>query len=211
MGDGAAPQRPPRLRTLEEVRAAIWQDLRRAPRDRFHAWRTPVLATVAAHEHGPQADARTVVLREVDEDAGTLTVFTDARSAKAAQLQRHPVAMLVMWSARLGWQLRCRVRCEMAVEGLLVSSRWARVKLSPAAQDYLSPLPPGAPLSTDAAVEMVPPLGLASGAIASGGTAPREHFAVITAHLDAIDWLELHSDGHRRARFDARGSEWLQP
>lgn len=211
MGDGAASQRPPRLSTLDEVRAAIWQDLRRAPRDRFHAWRTPVLATVAVGDDGPQADARTVVLREVDEDANTLTVFTDARSAKATQLQHHPAATLVMWSPRLGWQLRCRVRCELAVDGLRVSSRWARVKLSPAAQDYLSPLPPGAPLPTDPALAMASHDAPASGAIASGGAAPRDHFAVITAHLDAIDWLELHPDGHRRARFDARGGAWLQP
>jgi len=29
--------------------------------------------------------------------------------------------------------------------------------------------------------------------------------------LTAIDWLELHADGHRRACFDAAGPRWLAP
>ena len=39
----------------------------------------------------------------------------------------------------------------------------------------------------------------------------RDYFAVIEAAIDAIDWLDLHPDGHRRAIFDARGARWVQP
>ena len=39
----------------------------------------------------------------------------------------------------------------------------------------------------------------------------REHFAVVRAEVTAIDWLELHADGHRRARFDNDGATWLTP
>jgi hypothetical protein len=31
------------------------------------------------------------------------------------------------------------------------------------------------------------------------------------AELLSLDWLELHRDGHRRARFDGDGGQWLQP
>jgi hypothetical protein len=34
---------------------------------------------------------------------------------------------------------------------------------------------------------------------------------VLFARVDSLDWLELHRDGHRRARFDADGARWLQP
>jgi hypothetical protein len=34
---------------------------------------------------------------------------------------------------------------------------------------------------------------------------------MVNAQVEALDWLELHPDGHRRARFDATGSRWLQP
>jgi hypothetical protein len=85
----------------------------------------------------------------------------------------------------------------MAVQtgGLQVSSRWARLKLTPAAQDYLSPLPPGSPVAERYEPER----------------ATRSHFAVISARVLSTDWLELHADGPRRAQFGADGARWLQP
>ena len=194
---------PPRLDSLPEIEAAIWRELGRASADRHHAWRTPVLATVA--EDG-SADARTIVLRECDAPARELRLFTDARSAKVRQVAVQPLGTLVMWSARLGWQLRLRARLVAQVEGLAVASRWARLKNSPAAQDYLSPLPPGSPVEApDSGVD-------AAGGPLQRETAPdRAHFAVLTAQVLAIDWLELHAQGHRRASFGSEGASWRVP
>ncbi len=183
-----------RLSTLAEIEDALWRELLGAATDRHHAWRNAVLATVALQDGELAAEARNVVLREADADEKQLVVYTDARAAKAAQLRAHPHGSLVMWSGELGWQLRCRVRLTIEDTGLAVSSRWERLKLSPAAQDYLSPLPPGTPLeATPAAL------------------AQRACFAVITAQVEAIDWLELHPDGHRRALFTGATGRWLQP
>ncbi len=184
---------PPRLQTLPEIEAAVWRDLARASLDRHHEWRTPVLATA----DGAGADARTVVLRETDADARELRLFTDARSAKVGQIGQQPQGMLVMWSRRLSWQLRVRVRLQVQTEGPAVAARWARMKQSPAAQDYLSPLAPGSPLTTPESEPASEP-----------GPA---HFALVTARVEAIDWLELHANGHRRALFDASGGRWLVP
>jgi hypothetical protein len=90
--------------------------------------------------------------------------------------------------------VRCRAHCIFEVDGLSVSSRWQRVRLSPSSQDYLSPLAPGAPL--DAA----PP-----------ALSQRESFAALTARIDRIDWLELHREGHRRAVFGESEAHWVQP
>lgn len=185
--------RAERPATLAAVEAAVWQELARAARDRQHAWRTPVLATGLADG----ADARVVVLREVDVQARTLVFYTDTRSGKVAQLLEKPRATVVMWSPTLSWQLRCRVQLSLDTQGVSVLSRWARLKLSPAAQDYLSPLPPGHTI--DAPVRPTLPRD------------DRGHFGVLFARIDSIDWLELHHDGHRRARFDAEGARWLQP
>ena len=192
-----------RLESIEAVQAAVWRELEQAARSKDHAWRTSVLATA----DGDRADARTVILREVDAPAQLLRLFTDARSAKAAQLQCQPGGLIVMWSAALSWQLRLRVMLTLHTDGLAVSSRWARVKLTPAAQDYLSPLAPGAALGE-----------LGAPGLANDGSAPvtpdresRAHFAVIEAQVTTIDWLELHADGHRRAIFDAAGARWVQP
>jgi hypothetical protein len=89
-------------------------------------------------------DARTVILREIDVDERRMRIYTDERAGKVTQLRKHPLGTLVMWSPKLGWQLRWRVRLDVQNSGLAVSSRWAQIRLSPAAQDYLSPVPPGA-------------------------------------------------------------------
>jgi len=181
----------PRIDSLALIEARLWQELRQAADQPGHEWRTMVLATVT----GDEAQARTVILREADVEAHELIFFTDARSAKVAQMQARPVGTMLCWSSRIGWQLRLRVQLEVQTSGLKVSSRWARLKLTPAAQDYLSPLPPGSPMAEPLTVDR----------------ASRNHFAVVTARVLGIDWLELHADGHRRARFDADGATWLQP
>jgi len=183
---------PDRLADLSEINAALWRELGRAPLDRHHEWRSPVLATVA----GDRADARTVVLRETDADARELRLFTDARAGKVQQIAQHPHGTLAMWSRRLKWQLRVQVLLTVQSEGLGVASRWAKLKNSPAAQDYLNPLPPGSVLDTTAPGREVPERG---------------HFAIVVCSVVAIDWLELHAEGHRRAAFDAAGGRWLVP
>jgi pyridoxamine 5'-phosphate oxidase len=180
----------PPLPSLQQIEASIWRELAAASVDKGHGWRTAVLATRDAEG----ADARTVVLREVDAEARELIFFTDARSPKVAQLQAHSLGTLVLWSAPLSWQLRLRVRLTLASSGLKVSSRWARLQFTAAAQDYMAHLAPGTAL-TDAKVER----------------GSREHFAVVTAQVLAVDWLALSADGHKRAAFDDGGSRWLVP
>ena len=185
-----------RLATLAAIESEVWCQLEHATHDKHHAWRTPVLATV----NGESADARTVILREVDARQKQLLTFTDDRAGKVAQLVRHPHGTLVMWSPALSWQLRCRVLLSLEMTGLAATSRWARIKLTPAAQDYLARLPPGAPLDASGAPDL------------NATNAPkREYFAVISAQVMAIDWLELQRDGHRRAVFDGAGARWVQP
>ena len=182
-----------RLSSLAAIEAEVWAELARACADKAHPWRTPVLATVTADLAG---DARVVILREVDVAQRRMLVFTDARSEKAAQMRAHPHGTLLMWSAPLGWQLRCRVQLSLETTGLAATSRWARIKHSPAAQDYMSPLPPGAALPALAPVHVAP---------------QREFFGVITAQVTRIVWFVLHADGHRRAHLDGAASGWLQP
>jgi pyridoxamine 5'-phosphate oxidase len=181
----------PQADDLAAIQARLWAELALAAQTRGHGWRTPVLATVGG---SAGCDARVVVLREADADQRELVFYTDARSPKAAQITNHPTAVMVMWSAELGWQLRLGVQLSLETSGLAVSSRWARLKMTPAAQDYLSPLAPGSPLAHPAPER---------------GT--RENFALVIATVQTIDWLSLDPAGHRRAIFDAAGARWVQP
>lgn len=182
------------LNSLPEIEAAIWRELQAASHTRGHAWRTAVLAT----REGDGADARTVVLRDVDEATRTLLIYTDARSPKAQQMVAHPQGTLVMWSATMAWQLRLRVRLQLQTDGLALTSRWARLKLTPAAQDYLSPLAPGSTLASP--LPSAPPT-----------SENRNHFAMIAAVVQSIDWLELDPAGHRRAVFEDDRQRWVAP
>ena len=179
-----------RIDSLALIETQLWQELQRAAGQAGHDWRTMALATVEDNV----AQARTVMLREADSAARELIFFTDARSPKVAQIQAQPVGTLLCWSSRISWQLRLRVHLEVQTAGLKVSSRWARLKLTPAAQDYLSPLPPGSPVAERYEPER----------------ASRSHFAVVTARALSTDWMELHADGHRRAHFGPGGARWLQ-
>ncbi len=179
-----------RIESLQLVQTACWRELERAARERDHAWRVLSLATI----EGDRAASRSVVLREAVQQRHELIFYCDTRSAKVAQMRAHPLGTLLAWSPLMHWQLRLEVTLQVADSGLEVSSRWARVKLSPSAQDYLAALPPGTPVDRY-----------------SPERATREHFAVVMAHVTGVDWLELHADGHRRARFDTQGARWLAP
>jgi len=178
--------------TPAELPARIWQELQRATVDRHHEWRTPVLASVDA-DGLPQA--RTVVLRRADADARALTCFTDARSPKCAELQARPQAALVFWSQRLGWQLRVRAQATVHTDGPAVQAAWERVRQSAAASDYLMPRAPGAPLDGPAA----------------DAVSDRHHLAIVQLQVHAIDWLELHRDGHRRGHWDGSSADRAEP
>ena len=114
-----------RIESLALVETCIWQELQQAAQQPGHEWRHMALATV----EGQVAQARTVVLREVDISAGELMFFTDARSAKVQQMHANAQSTLLCWSTRIGWQLRLHVALEVETGGLKVSSRWARLKL----------------------------------------------------------------------------------
>ncbi len=175
---------------LARIEAAVWQELGQAVRTKGHPWRYAVMATA----DGARADARTVVLREFDEAARELMIFTDARSPKVRQLGVQSQAMLVLWHPGPGWQLRLEAEVTVETSGLAVSSRWARLKMTPAAHDYLSPLPPGSTVERP---------------LPQRGT--REHFAILRARITRADWLELGPQGQRRAGFDGEGRRWLVP
>ena len=192
----------PRSQELDEIEASIWSELEKcvATRPRSepgedaneppHEWRVAVLATV---DEG-QADARSLVLREVDAAERRLIFYTDARSPKVRQIEQSPQGTLIFYSRELGWQLRMQVRLNIETDGLAVSSRWAKLQTSAGARDYLSVAAPGRPLDAPLA-----DLGV------------RGHFAMIEAMAETVDWLELHPRGHRRAVLGGRSSHWVQP
>lgn len=183
----------------EHLAVRIWQELTRAPHDKHHDWRTPILATQGMGASGPQA--RTVVLRQADSALWTLNVFTDARSPKCSELLAQPLAQLTFWSKRLNWQLRVSALATVEFEGAQVDAAWKRMKTSRASADYLSALPPGHIQSSSEWV-----------AEKTTESLREHHLAILNFKVTTMDWLALSQDGHRRAKLTPAGAfEWLVP
>ena len=178
----------------QDIRQQIWKELGRASVDRHHAWRTPVLATVGC-DGSP--NARTVVLRKVDANQQKLCVYTDARSEKVIELAKEPKAVFAFWSARLNWQLRVKVAISVATEGPELQALWQRVQQSASAGDYMATEAPGTER----------PAGFSVAQNLSG----EHHFALLSAQVLQMDWLELGHGAHRRARLRADTWQWLIP
>ncbi|NQW83998.1 MAG: pyridoxamine 5'-phosphate oxidase family protein [Alcaligenaceae bacterium] len=177
----------------------LWQELKRAPHDRHHDWRTPILATQGIDQSGPQA--RTVVLRHADASSWSLRIYTDARSPKCAELMAQPLAQLTFWSKRLNWQLRVSALATVDFDSEQVKAAWERIRQSRASADYLSRVPPG----------YIQPSGEPA-AETTRDSPLRHHLAILNFKVSSMDWLALSQDGHRRARLKPDGLlEWLVP
>jgi hypothetical protein len=168
--------------------AAAWDILEAGPADRAAPARHIVLATTG--ETGPEA--RLLVLRAADRRAGTLTLHTDAATAKARHLARDPRAALLVWDpgARLQIRLRARVALRPGTP-----AEWRAV---PDPGLYGGAPPPGTPIP-------------APGAHAAAPDPSR--FMILTATVEEVETLRLGTP-HARARFarsDGFAGTWLAP
>lgn len=221
---------PPRL---DDLSSLIWAQLTRATADRRHPWRWPVLSTVTL-EGAPSV--RMVVVRQVDTAQQTLSVYTDARSAKVGQIARDPRVSLLFWHPGKRWQLRA--------DGIATISedRQTFEALAEGAKaDYGATPAPGVPLESPGGLRTVlPPEGgpdhgpepgtPGEGARGEGpqGEGPRGEgpqgegpqigggawaFRRLTITLSALDWLSLATQPPARAILDLRsGSQsWVAP
>ena len=183
------------LQTPPEICSQIWKELIRSVRDKHHAWRTPALSTLSL-DGG--VNSRTVVLRGVNEIENRLFIYTDARSTKVSELREHSQAIFTFWSPRLHWQLRVKVNISILTTGALFEEMWEKVCHSSAITDYINPSAPGSKLTT--ATELV---------VTDKFT--ENHFVVLIADINEMDWLELSRKGHRRAKIIGDAWEWLTP
>ncbi len=176
--------------SAEAVHDRIWQELTRSTVDRHHEWRTPVLASIGL-DGTPQA--RVVVLRQALKVTQSLTIFTDSRTPKVAELKAQPVGMLTFWSKRLNWQCRIALSFQVHTDGPEVETAWERMSKSMAAKDYLATVAPGSPFN-----------GSDSNQNAEANNIPH-NLCLLSGQISAIDWLELGHLAHRRIKFRPDG------
>lgn len=174
---------------LAATLATAWDTLEAGIRDRTAPARHIVLATTS--ETGPEA--RILVLRGADRRAGTLTLHTDAATAKVAQLTRDPRATLLVWDPDARIQIRLRARVALRPGTV---AEWEAVR-EPAV--YGGTPAPGAPIPAPDAHDAAP---------------DPTRFTVLIATVQEVETLRLGAAPHERARFTrATGyaGTWLAP
>jgi pyridoxamine 5'-phosphate oxidase len=175
-----------------------WALLATAVVDRAAGLRLPVVATVS----GGDPDARIMVLRAVDHDAGTIAFHSDRRAAKVAMVAAEPRVAVTGYDGAARVQLRLHGTATVSAGGAAVDVAWAGLPES-ARDTYRRAAAPGTPVAVPPELPVVTP--------ADGG---RDRFAVVTVTLDRIEWLDLAVPGHRRAvhrRVDGWRGAWLVP
>lgn len=136
-----------------------------------------------------------MVLRGVDRGRGRLTFYTDGRAGKVAAIAACPGAAVVAWDAADRLQVRLHGAAAVVAAGAAVDAAWTTIP--PAARcAYRTLAPPG---TSTASAAVAATLGDSDG---------RATFALVTIDVETIEWLELASPGHRRARYRRAGDGW---
>ena len=184
---------------LDALLEEAFRLLARGAADRHSPFHTPTIATVGP-DGAPQA--RTMVLRSFDAAARRLSVHTDLRSGKMADLERQSRVAVHAYDPRHAVQLRLSAVARLHADDAVSQAAWAASRASSRAGYAIDPGP-------GRAVAVPPPMP-------QDPDAGRPHFAVLVLVFDQLEWLWLSHTGHRRARFDwgpeaRRQATWLVP
>ncbi|GAB2574523.1 pyridoxamine 5'-phosphate oxidase family protein [Spirosoma areae] len=193
--------------TLTDLERDSWQQLASAIEEEQDQFKTMTLATCTAKG----ADARTVVLRQVDTTLNYVWFHTDARAEKVIQLEAFPTAMLLFWDETRQIQLRLTVETRLHTDDHIADEHWQalwvgsrKMYLSAPAPGSEQPGPyPGFPehLGNELPSEQESEAG-------------RKNFAVIECRVLAMEYLHLSRSGQTRARFQYEPESkkvWLAP
>lgn len=185
------------LTDLAALRQQIHHALAAAPANPSDPLRTAAFVTLA----GTQPAARTVVLRHADFARRHLIFHTDARSPKLREIENHPAVAWLFHDPAAQIQIRAEGIAARAPTDDLTRAAWDATPLANRV-NYCTPLPPGTPLAAPPAAWPHHEPTLAETEI---GWA---NFAVVVTTITRLEWLRLHPQGARRARFDWTGAAW---
>jgi pyridoxamine 5'-phosphate oxidase len=188
------------LLTHDAILADLWSRLHQGKADPNHPFHWPGIATINEIQG---VTARTVVLRRVDEAPRLLWFHTDRRSAKFADLLNDATVAWLFYDHPSRLQVRVHSQATLHTNDAVAQEQWVAAP-GHMRELYRTPLSPGAVLPQ---IHSAKP---------TGGSDGRDHFAVVSCKVESIDWLYLHPNAHRRARFswssdDLLTAEWLAP
>ena len=187
-----------------------WRLLEEAIGDPTSPVRTPVLISISTDG---LAQGRTVVLRGFNRQQRQLTIYTDARSAKVAQLRAQPACTLVAYQPNPMMQLRLSTNAIVNHNNEITHEAWA-VMPGPNRCNYLTDPDPGS--NSGQPTDGRPVINAESVPTNNENKIAYSHFSVIVFTINELEWLYLPRRGHRRAQFiwdeaNSLQSDWLIP
>jgi pyridoxine/pyridoxamine 5'-phosphate oxidase len=193
---------PAHYHDLDAVLATAWGCLAAGATNRRSGFHT---ANVASIRPDGWPSLRTVVLRRFKSDAREIAFHTDTRSRKFAEIAAHPQIAVHFYDAQKKIQMRLDCLARIDTANPASEAAWqASRPMSRAC--YAQGYAPGSRIENggDATLEWL------------DEDAAFSNFAVVTARIEALDWLYLAAIGHRRAlfRWDSSGTcekSWLAP
>ena len=185
---------------LTAIEKVIWDLLQQGTtsyKSAFH------YGTVANVQQG-RAEARTVILRNVDPGLKKLFFHTDVRSPKVEALKKDPVISWLFYNEPLKLQLRMSANAVIHYKDELAISAWQNLK-STSQLTYSMATAPG---------EVLEAFKMEAGPEDHAGLLDfaEKNFVVVETTIVTIDFLYLHHAGNRRALFNCvdHTSHWLQ-
>lgn len=176
---------------LDVVFQRIWSDLAIPVGAERNPFRLMQLATI-----GPQGwpKCRTVVLRSVDQNAGTLCFYADQRSALCAQLLADERVALTALSPCGVMQVRIEGAANLVDDLAQRQHCWQQARDRTQALFRHGGIPGQIIDTPEQACEH-----LQEGF---------KHFAIIRVQMKSLEWLDLSRTIHQRARFVRQQAHW---
>lgn len=199
-------------RSLANLEYDSWHQLASAPEQESDGSAGSGFKTMTVATNTPDgADARTVVLRQVDTVRRYLWFHTDARADKVIQLEAFPKATLLFWDDKRQVQLRLTAETRLHTDDYVADEQWRNLWVG-GRKTYLSERVPGSE-QPDWYPGFPAHLGetLPTEADSEAG---RKNFAVIECRVLSMEYLHLGRGGQTRARFQyepERKLTWLAP
>ncbi|MGF1451978.1 MAG: pyridoxamine 5'-phosphate oxidase family protein [Opitutales bacterium] len=192
---------PDHAPSLDDILEQAVEALESAAADPGHPFRWVCLATVDPNGY-PRL--RTMVLRGFDWSERRLTFYTDARSAKVAELDERPRGEALVYDPSTKRQVRLSGLVVLETGPEADGGIWKQ--LPPKARiNYATVHPPGDPIPDPAEGKPVQNPETLSG----------KTFCAVHLVIEAIDIVELGRESHLRARFaifDAKvDGTWVTP
>ena len=173
----------------------IWKHLIQSIDDLANPWRLPAIGTQGTN--GPTV--RTMVLRSVDLQKRTLSVYTDIRSKKIPNFRKDPRIALLFYNDKTKQQVRAHGRSTIQHNNKTTELAWNKIELKNQ-HDYSTILPPGSKINPPS-INQIDKINLTNAYL---------NFAIIECSITKIDWLQLSSNGHNRALFNWSGDTWIK-